>query len=551
MCNFIVYYCLMIPQFILPSNLQLKADRIYSEPGVLCIHVSVCQKCSACPICGKKSNRIHSRYSRTLLDLPISGHLARVKLKARKYFCDNAVCPRKVFTERFDYEIKPYYRRMVRSNDLLTRMAFELGGNTGAAISRYVGIPVSASTILRVIKRMDIPSKVLTSGVIGVDDWAFKKGKTYGTVIVDLERKEVIDLLPDREAGTLAEWLKKHPEIKTVSRDRYGPYALGVKTGAPHASQVADRFHLLMNLGEATKRIFQSKGKELREIFKLYNDPERETSTPVETELPIQSTLETTEPDISTANIGVHRQHKFDKVKELYSNGITLRKIARITKLARSTVRKYVVMEQLGKRQSRSSTNLEAFINFLLQEDNRDKTYRELHKTIVQMGFNGKYTQFCCKMNEVYNMQPFIRTKSEAPIVVKTWSPTRLSLMLYMESEQLQGNDDRDFLKLMFEKLPQIKQMEQLVKGFKQLFLTKEDGLLKNWIEEALKSECGLKNFAKNLLKDYEAVNNAVITTISNGQVEGQVNRIKNIKRKMYGRAGFQLLRKMVLAKSA
>lgn len=179
----------MIPQFILPSNLQLKAETIYSEPGVLYIHTSVCQKFSACPICGKKSNRIHSRYSRTLLDLPISGHMAKVKLKARKYFCDNAACPRKVFTERFDCEIRPYYRRMIHSNDLLTRMALELGGNTGAAISRYVGIPVSPTTILRVIKRIEIQSKALTSGIIGVDDWAFKKGKTYGPVIVDLERK--------------------------------------------------------------------------------------------------------------------------------------------------------------------------------------------------------------------------------------------------------------------------------------------------------------------------------------------------------------------------
>ena len=122
--------------------------------------------------------------------------------------------------------------------------------------------------------------------------------------------------------------------------------------------------------------------------------------------------------------------------------------------------------------------------------------------------------------------------------------------MLYMEPEQLQRNEDRDFLKLLFEKLPQMKYLEQLVKKFKQLFTAKEDGLLKNWIEETLQSQCGLKSFAKNLLNDYEAVNNAVITAVSNGQVEGQVNRIKNIKRRMYGRAGFQLLRKMVLAKS-
>lgn len=247
-------------------------------------------------------------------------------------------------------------------------MALELGGNTGAAISRYVGVPVSPSTVLRVIKRVDIQPRILTSGIIGVDDWAFRKGRTYETVIVDLERKELIDLLPDRAAGTLAEWLKKHPEIKTVSRDRYGPYALGVKTGAPSASQVADRFHLLMNLGEATKRIFQAKGKELREIFTLYNDPKRQSSTPIEIKEPIQNKVETIGFQVATANISMSRQHKFDKVKELKSTGITLRRIAMITKLAPGTVRKYIQMEQLEKRQSRTTTNLDAFINFLCRK---------------------------------------------------------------------------------------------------------------------------------------------------------------------------------------
>ncbi len=551
MCNLLLYFYVMIPHFILPSNLQLKAHTIYSSPGELCINTCAYQKYSVCPICKKKSIRIHSRYFRTLLDLPISGHITKVKLRARKYFCDNIACPRKIFTERFHCEIKPYYRRLMRSNDLLFKMALELGGNKGASISGYVGLPVSPSTILRVIKRVNIQPNSLTSGVIGVDDWAFKKGRTYGTVIVDLKRKEVIDLLPDRESGTLAEWLKKHPEIKTVSRDRYGPYALGIKAGAPQANQVADRFHLLLNLGEATKRIFQSKGKELREIFKLYNDPKSERSTSAETEQPAKRVLEIVEPNISTANISVARKYLFDKVKELHGNGITLRQIARITKLARDTVRRYVLMDSLTKRQSRSSTNLDAFINFLLMEENRGKTYRELHETIVEMGFNGKYTQFCHKMNEVYQMQPFTRTKTVTPIVAKTWSPARLSLMLYMELEQIKGNDDKEFLKLLFDKFPQIKQLEQQVKGFKRLFQSKQDGLLKNWIDEAIKSECGLKNFAKNLIKDYQAVNNAVITSISNGQVEGQVNRIKNIKRKMYGKAGFELLRKMVLAKSA
>lgn len=541
----------MIPQFILPSNIQLNADTISSEPGTLQIGASVRQTDSICPVCNHRSKRIHSRYYRTLLDLPISGNLARVKLKARKFFCDNFDCPRKVFTERFDCEIKPYYRRMLRSNDLLARMALELGGNTGSMISRYVGIPVSPSTVLRIIKKLEIQSKILTSGIIGVDDWAFKKGRTYGTVIVDLVQQEVIDLLPDREADTLAEWLKQHPEVTTVSRDRYGPYALGVKTGAPQARQVADRFHLLMNLGEATKRVFQSKGKELKEAFNLYNNPLNDNPITEPVQELIEHKTEAREATISTADISVDKQHKFEKVKELHAQGFSIRQIATAVNVSRVTIRKYLNMEHLSTRESRNSTNLDAFISFLILEDNRNKTYRELHQTIATMGFNGKYSQFCHKMNHICAIQPSFRKKDTFPVPIKTWSPTRLSLMLYMEPDQLQCTDDLKFLKLLFEKCPEIKQMGQFVKNFKKLYQCKEDGMLKAWIEEVCKSECGLKNFAKNLSKDFEAVNNSIITPFSNGQVEGQVNRIKNIKRKMYGRASFQLLRKMVLAKTA
>jgi len=182
-----------------------------------------------------------------------------------KYFCGNCSCPRKIFTERFASEISPHGRRLIRSNNLLCKIALELGGNKGATISRFIGIPVSPSTILRIKKRFDAPEKTLTSGIIGVDDWAFKKGNTYGTILVDQKNNEVIDLLPDRSPDTLAKWLKGHPEVQIVSRDRYGSYALAIQQGAPQAIQVADRFHLIMNLGEATKRTFQSNGKILKE----------------------------------------------------------------------------------------------------------------------------------------------------------------------------------------------------------------------------------------------------------------------------------------------
>jgi transposase len=479
----------------------------------------------------------------------VSGNRSRIRLLSRKYFCDNPACHRKVFTERFEFEIKPYNRRLIRSNDLLQRIGLELGGNKGSTISRYVGLPVSPATMLRLIGKLEIMSKAVTSGIIGVDDWAFKKGNTYGSIIVDIQRREVIDLLPDREAATLAEWLKGHPEIHMVTRDRYGPYALGIKTGAPQASQVADRFHLLMNLGEATKRVFQSKGRELKQVMDRYNHPEKQDPIICQQQEPAQI-----KDDGVPANISIQRQYAFDKVKELYQAGYTIRSIARTLIASRNTVKKYITQEKLTKRIQRRCTNIDGFFNILLHQDNSKRTYLELYQTIREMGFNGKYSQFCNNMNNAWNMHFPHTPRTSVPIgpdFVKSWSPTRLSLMLYMDDDQLPDPDDHKFLKLLFENCPDIKHMGQLVKKFKNLFLIKEDGMLKNWIEEATTSNSCLKNFARNLIKDYDAVNNAVVTPYSNGPVEGQVNRLKNIKRRMYGRASFTLLRKMVLAKCA
>lgn len=161
---------------------------------------------------------------------------------------------------------------IINTAELIAKIALELGGNKGANISRYVGVPVSPSTVIRVIKKLEMKEHFTTSGIIGIDDYAFKKGYSYGTIIVDLQTRQVIDLLPDRESGTLEEWLRKHSELKVVSRDRYEPYALGAAKGAPLALQVADRFHLIINLGEVTNRMFQTKAKILKEVFHQYHN---------------------------------------------------------------------------------------------------------------------------------------------------------------------------------------------------------------------------------------------------------------------------------------
>lgn len=538
----------MIPRYNLPLKVQLKSDAISFKNGQLYFNVSASQRGSKCPLCRKTSYRVHSKYERMLADLPVSGYQTRFDLIARRYFCDNSKCRRKIFTERFQFEIKPYRRRLVRSNELLGRLALELGGNTGSRISRHVGIPVSPSTIIRIIKQIEIQPTAVTSGIIGIDDWAYKKGNKYGTVVIDLESRKVIDLFPDRESDTLSNWLKDHPEIRVISRDRAGPYALGARKGAPQAIQVADRFHLLMNLGEATKKVFQSKGKEIKEAFKIFNDPLKSETSTMDTEKPPDNSLLENKPVPTSTNI--KRLYLFDKVKELHQEGRSIKSISKTLKVHRQTIKKYIKAEQYPKYEGKNTSNFDIFQDYLSQVNNRLKTRKELHQAIIKMGFNGKYTSFCDNLNTLW--KGTFPTKNKSMVVPKpmiTWSTSKLSIMLYKNADQLNVYDN-EFLTFLFEKYPEIKQVEQLVKGFKDLFKNKEDGKLKTWIDDAIDSESGLKNFAANLLKDFQAVNNAVITTYSNGQVEGQVNRIKNIKRRMYGRADFQMLRKMVLLKS-
>lgn len=542
---------MVFPELLLPTGLQVTACTVSLAGESLIIEASSCQLESICPACSCPSERRHSKYIRIFGDLPASGYDVKVSILSRKYFCDNPDCTRKIFTERFTQEIYPHHRRFNRCRKLLSNLALELGGNKGAVISRLARLPVSPSTLLRIIKKQDLYVAKITSGVIGIDDWAFKKGNTYGTIIVDLLQNKVIDLLPDRESETICEWLKEHQEVEIISRDRGGPYSKGAREGAPQAIQVADRFHLFMNLGDATKRMFQSMGKELKVLFTLHNNNERSTE-PVSTTEELRLMEEHTETiPIETINTNIELQLRFNKVKELHSQGYTIRAISRSLDMQRVTIRKYITMDFLPKKKGSRSTNFESYQQFLLHESNRGKLYTELYAAILSEGFNGRYTQFCSNMNELFENHKIIPAsrKIDPPVAMRTWSPAKLSIMIQKDTKDL-NTEDRKFLQLLCDNSPVIKETEELIGRFKKLFQDKEEGTLKTWVDDVAKSSSGIKGFAKGILSDFQAVNNAVVTPYSNGQVEGQINRLKNIKRRMYGRAGFELLRRMVIFKS-
>ena len=367
-----------------------------------------------------------------------------------------------------------------------------------------------------------------------MDDWAFKKGHTYGTIIVDLEQHSIVDLLPDREAQTVENWFKDRPEVTLVTRDRFSQYATGVTQGVPHALQVADRWHLLKNMGDALQKLLERKRQELIAA----------PASALQEAAPQQEIIQSNAvPELSP------RHERMHQIKQMQAEGSTIRAIARTLKMSRNTVRKYLDLQEPPQKKGTTTTNLAHYNEYLqsrMLEDSQVEVL-QLFKEIKQMGYNGGRTTLYEYLNSYGKRRG---NHKLLPLPKVSWTASQVKVLLCKKEEQLLEKD-KALVQDICEKSNDIKEARILAIRFRDMMESKQGHLLKDWINEVVQSTMReLKSFAKGLLRDYKAVENALTLPWSNGQVEGQVNKLKTIKRQMYGRASFELLRKRVILSS-
>ncbi|MET7853791.1 ISL3 family transposase [Streptomyces avermitilis] len=486
---------------------------------------------AACPDCGRFSGRVHDRYQRRLKDLPLSDQGFVIRLTVRRFICGTAGCPRRTFAEPFSRLAAPHARFTTRLNHALERVGLALAGRAGARLAAQLGFGAGRMTLLRRVMALPDP-QFSTPRVLGVDDFAIRRGQTYSTVLTSVEDHRVVDVLLTREAGPLAAWLVRHPGVEIICRDRAGAYAEGARRGAPDALQVADRFHLWQGLGRAVETCVAAH----RDCL---HNPSLSGMLP-------EATLGSGRPQDDSAPVGRRAERKkaaHALVHELLAQGHSRRAIARHLGWGLNTVLRYAnaARWQDTFRENRPRpSRLDPYKPYLERRFAEGCTsVTHLHRELVADNAPVTYQTVRSHIADLRGTPAGAPPRPPTVRQVTGWltrHPTTLN------------EEDRAGLQEVLARCPELDKAAGHVRDFGEILTDRLGSTLPTWIDAVDASRLpGLTGFALHLLRDLEAVTAGLTLNWSSGSIEGAVNRIKKIKRHLYGRAGFELLRKMIL----
>jgi transposase len=548
----------MLATVVFPPVPHLRIDAALRQKDHVVLLAHLTGRTARCPRCRRRSRRTQSHYDRTLADLPCCGSPVTMHLRVRRFVCWYRRCSQRIFSERLPALVVPYARRTTRATARLLAYGFALGGAPAMRQARRDGLPVSRRTVLRLVRAAPSPA-VGTVRVLGVDDFAFRKGRTYGTVLVNLETHRVIDLLPDRIADTFAAWLHAHPGVEVISRDRAGAYAEGARQGAPAAQQVADRFHLLKNLSDAVERYLSHHHAALRAAARHLDQAAGAGAGEAPAPLPASERPPTRAVQDQQAR-RARRAACYQEVCDLQRAGVSLREIARRLQIGRAKVRRFAHAGSFPERAPRAPrpTILSPYEPYLRQRweagcHNARLLYEEI-RARGYAGAAGRVRQFLAHWRHEpgrpgptpQHLPPDTRSavrRSSTPAK----SPHQATWLLLRDVGQLSDEESR-YLHALEQVCPEVSHVQALAQAFHRLLMAHDVAGLAPWLQNVKESAIAeLHGFVAGIERDRAAVEAAFTAEWSQGQVEGQVNRMKTTKRSMYGRSKFDLLRQRIL----
>ena len=512
-----------------------EVQHIATRENLLTITARALAKTGICPSCGEETSHVHSYYQRHPQDLPISGLQVQLVLRVRRFRCKKTQCAQHIFAERLP-ELPVSARQTSRLAAILENIAVVLSGQAGSRLAEQLAIPVSADTLLRRAKKKSpLPP---TPRVLGVDDFAFRRGHTYGTILLDLETHHPVDVLEDRSAETFAQWLRLHPGVEYISRDRSKDYQRGATDGAPDAQQVIDRWHLLKNLREAIERFLSH--------TPLEDVTGEESSRPSSPRQKRTSGERARSEETRQRRLALYRQ-----VNELYQQGGTILGIARQLHLGHRRVRHFVRSPQFPEwgRPARTKSALDPYRPYLQERWQRGcRETGPLWQELQARGFTGSrmmvYRWVQLQTDEPVGAAP--QAQSQTYRTLPSMAPRHLAWLFLRDAEQL-NQQEKQTLSLI-RQAPHVELAYTLAQQLVIMVKQRNTQSLSTWFQDCQRSGVSdLMTFAQGLENERSALSAALTLPYRNGPVEGKINKLKYIKRSMYGRSAFPLLRQKVL----